>query len=59
MRYVNGKAQAMVDLGGEWRIRPDSASLKPLQALLGEDNVKVIYKRAVVSTPEAAYAAEY
>jgi DNA polymerase-3 subunit alpha len=58
VRYVNGKAQVMLDLGGEWRIRADSASLRPLQALLGEENVKVVYKRAVISAPEAAYAAE-
>ena len=59
VRYVNGKAQAMLDLPGEWRIRVDSTSLTPLRALLGEENVKILYKRAVVSTPEAAYASEY
>jgi DNA polymerase III subunit alpha len=59
VRYVNGTAQAMLDLAGDWRIKADGASLKPLQTLLGDENVKVIYKRPSLTTaPEPAYTAE-
>ena len=59
VRYVNGTAQAMLDLAGDWRIKADGASLKPLQILLGDENVKVIYKRPSLATaPEPAYTAE-
>ncbi len=55
VRYVNGNAQAVLDLAGDWRIKADAASLKPLYTLLGEENVKVVYKRATLATPEPAF----
>jgi DNA polymerase-3 subunit alpha len=45
LRYMNGKAQATMDLGGDWRIRVQESGLEPLKRLLGEESVRVVYRR--------------
>jgi DNA polymerase III subunit alpha len=47
--YVNGAARVKLDLGADWRIRVQEAGLAPLRALLGEENVRVQYRRAAAS----------
>ena len=58
VRYVSGSAQATLDLGGEWRIKIENGALGTLQRLLGADNVRVVYKRPVLTAPQTAYAGE-
>ncbi|MBI3171596.1 MAG: hypothetical protein HYZ32_03270, partial [Hydrocarboniphaga effusa] len=45
LRYMNGTAQATMDLGGDWRIRVQESGLEPLKRLLGEERVRVLYRR--------------
>ena len=58
LRYLNGTAEATLDFGAEWRVRALESGLTPLRRLIGEGNVKVSYRRPVVSTPEVSYASE-
>jgi DNA polymerase-3 subunit alpha len=45
VHYLNGAAQVTLDLGAEWKIRVQEAGLEPLKKLLGEQNVRVQYRR--------------
>jgi len=45
VHYINGKAAAKLDLGGDWRIRVRDSELAPLRRLVGEKNLKVVYRR--------------
>jgi DNA polymerase-3 subunit alpha len=58
LRYLNGKARATLDFGADWRIRPAESGLSALRRLVGEENVRVLYRRPTASVPEAAYASE-
>jgi DNA polymerase-3 subunit alpha len=53
VRYVNGKAAAKLDLGADWRVRVRDSELAPLRRLLGEQRVRVVYRR-----PSAPMAGE-
>lgn len=59
MTYVNGVSQSRLDFGPKWRVRAQEAALAPLRRLLGEGNVRILYRKPVVSTPEPAYAGAY
>jgi hypothetical protein len=53
VQYLNGKAQATLDLGADWKIRVQEAGLEPLRKLLGEQNVRVQYSRPVTTSQTA------
>ncbi len=43
IHYHRQEAQVELELGNNWRIKPNAALLGQLKALVGEDKVKVIY----------------
>ncbi|MBI2384077.1 MAG: DNA polymerase III subunit alpha [Gammaproteobacteria bacterium] len=55
VRYLNDKAQATLDLGAEWRVRALGEGLAALRRLVGENNVRVLYRRAAVESQADAY----
>ena len=42
IRYAAAQAQAALDLGPQWRVRPKRELIEALEALFGSDNVRVI-----------------
>ena len=46
VHFMNGAAKAKLDLGEEWRVRIEESGLGTLRQLLGEQNVRVVYRRA-------------
>jgi DNA polymerase-3 subunit alpha len=47
MEYWNGRARATLDFGPEWRLQMQAARLTELRRLLGDDAVRVDYRRFV------------
>ncbi|HUS23875.1 MAG TPA: DNA polymerase III subunit alpha [Candidatus Binatia bacterium] len=55
VKYLQGTARTMLDLGPDWRIRVQDAGLEPLKQLLGADHVQVTYRRpSLAPTRDAA-----
>jgi DNA polymerase III subunit alpha len=54
LNYVNGSALATLDLGAQWHIRVSESGLQPLRQLLGDERVRVNYRRP--ATPAMAQA---
>jgi DNA polymerase-3 subunit alpha len=51
VEYCNGNARAVLDLGPQWRLRAEEASLNGLRKLLGEAAVRVDYRRWAAPAP--------
>jgi DNA polymerase-3 subunit alpha len=54
--YRSGSLACTLDFPGEWRVRPDDALLQELRQLLGEDCVKVGYRKYVAPVNERRFA---
>ena len=57
LEYWNGRARATLDLGPQWRVKVEEAALGELRRLLGEEAVRVDYRRWVA--PAAAARQDY
>jgi DNA polymerase III subunit alpha len=57
--YLNGKTRCLLDLPGDWRIRADEALLVQLRHWLGEDCVKVHYRKYVPPVVERRFERSY
>jgi len=52
IEYDNGHARAEIALGDEWRVGPTAATLEKLQAVAGEENVRLVYPLRSVRTDD-------
>jgi len=44
IHYQGAKAKAAINLGEEWRVRPDEILLNKLKASFGDNNVQLVYR---------------
>ena len=51
LEYWNGRARATLDFGPQWRLKVEEASLTELRRLLGDEAVRVDYRRFVAPQP--------
>jgi DNA polymerase-3 subunit alpha len=55
IHYVNGRAAAVLDLASDWLLRVEETSLNAVRHWLGEDCVKVTFKRYVPPPTERRF----
>ena len=44
IHYQGAKAKAAINLGEDWRVRPDEILLNKLKASFGDNNVQLVYR---------------